>query len=86
MHTGEFVFACVHVGACAPASSARRAMANLRTKLLDFGGFDSSRILILRRGIKAPAGASLFGLWRDCRAARWPEPTSDPGFVIDIFT
>ena len=30
---------------------ARRITANLRTKTLNFGGFDSSRILMLRRGI-----------------------------------
>ena len=31
-------------------------MANLRTKILDSGGFDSSRILILRGGILRPVG------------------------------
>ena len=29
---------------------------NLRTKVLDFGGFDSSRILISRGGIPRPLG------------------------------
>ena len=28
--------------------------ANLRSKILDFGGFDSSRILILRGGLPRP--------------------------------
>ena len=30
--------------------------ANFRTKILDFGGFDSSGILILRGGIPRPIG------------------------------
>ena len=34
------------------------ATANLRTKILDFGGFDSSRILILRGGILMSMGNS----------------------------
>ena len=37
-----------------PASA--DATVNLRTKILDFGGFDSSRILILRGGILMAIG------------------------------
>ena len=33
-----------------------RDTANLRTKILDFGGLDSSRILVLRGGIPGPKG------------------------------
>ena len=33
-----------------------RGTADLRTKILDFRGFDSSRILILRGGIPRPTG------------------------------
>ena len=41
---------------------AGRSPANLRTKILDFGGFDSSRILILRGGIPRPKGNCLESL------------------------
>ena len=37
---------------------ATRIMANLRTKILDFRGFYSSRILVLRGGIPGNAGTS----------------------------
>ena len=53
---------------CASASRGRgfsilgvlshRRRANLHTKILDFGGFDSSRVLILRRGILMSIGIS----------------------------
>ena len=36
----------------------RLRTANLRTKILDFRGFDSSRIFILRGGILRPIGSS----------------------------
>ena len=38
-----------------PASA--DATVNLRTKILDFGGFDSSRILILRGGMLMSVGS-----------------------------
>ena len=37
-----------------PRAGENPGTANLRTKILDFGGFDSSRILILRGGIPRP--------------------------------
>ena len=40
-------------------TSSRRRTANLRTKIPDFRGFDSSRILILRGGILMSMGNSL---------------------------
>ena len=40
------------------------SMANLRTKILDFGGFDLSIILILRGGIPMPIGNSQESLSR----------------------
>ena len=38
------------------SSEAVRSTANLRTKILDFRGFDSSIILIVRGGIPRPVG------------------------------
>ena len=38
------------------AGSLLRLTANLRTKIMDFGGFDSSIILIIRGGIVRPIG------------------------------
>ena len=38
------------------AAAFHRLPANLRTKILDFGGFDSSRILIVREGIPRSIG------------------------------
>ena len=46
----------LQAGARAPGSIGRRA--NLRTKILDFGGLDSNMILIVRCGIIMPMGFS----------------------------
>ena len=43
---------------CTPALGSEKcdATANLRTEIMDFRGFDSSRILMLRGGIPRPIG------------------------------
>ena len=47
------------VSAEAPKEACRGIMANLRTKILGFGGFDPSRVLILRGGVLMSTGTSL---------------------------
>ena len=42
-----------------PADGPASDAANLRTRILDFGGFDSSRILSLRGGIPTSMGSFL---------------------------
>ena len=51
-----YVYIYIRTFAAAPASWALAA--SLRTKILDFQRFDSSRILILRDGILRPTGES----------------------------
>ena len=48
-----YIYICItYVQTLTPESTA-----NLRTKILDFGGFDSGRILSLRGGIPRPLGS-----------------------------
>ena len=47
---------CLEVGPVQPLVDLRMAMANLRTKILHFRGFDSSIIYMPRGGIPRPIG------------------------------
>ena len=52
-----FVLCCfVWLAALSTSLAAHRHTANLYTKILDFGGFDSSRILTLTGGTPRPVG------------------------------
>ena len=50
-----YIYICTHIQKGAFKASSSSA-ANLRTKILDFGGLDSGRTLILRGGILMPIG------------------------------
>ena len=52
------VYIYIYIYISSGAALSPGGTANLRTKILDFRGFDSSRILILRGGIPRPIGIS----------------------------
>ena len=51
-----YIYIYIHVRHASPISCGLWPAPNLPTKILDFRGFDSSTILILRGGIARPIG------------------------------